>query len=241
MSMPRSLESIRVDYPAPPHVPRDRVVDINWAMGSLPNDLVDPYEPCGWLTGPEIPRLLFNVPPSGGLGAVAGMGNGAWAVTHYEDINRVYTDNEYFSNRGTAEFQSLIGETFRSIPLATDPPEHGKYRRYLMPHFTPARLNRMQADIRSLAAGMIDEFAGRGEVDIAWDFGRVYPVRIFMGLMGFPPPMFEQFLAWEWDILHSGSLEKMQAALRAVLAFLRGFIAEKERSPDDHLVSRIVH
>ena len=66
---------------------------------------------------------------------------------------------------------------------------------------------------------MIDEFADKGEVDIAWDFGRVYPVRIFMGLMGFPPAMFEQFLDWEWDILHSGSLEKMQcgAARRARL------------------------
>jgi len=239
--MSRTLDSIRADFQAPPHVPRDRIVDINWAMGGVPNDLVDPYEPCGWLAGPEIPRLLYNVPASGGLGAISGSGNGAWVVTHYSDINRVYTDNENFSNRGTAEFQSLIGETFRSIPLAIDPPEHGKYRRYLMPHFSPARLNAMQADIRALAVEMIDAFASRGEVDVAWDFGRVYPVRIFMGLMGFPPPMFEQFLDWEWDILHSGELEKIQTALRGVLEFLRNFIAEKEMNPDEHLVSKIIH
>ena len=53
--------------------------------------------------------------------------------------------------------------------------------------------------------------------------------------------MFEQFLDWEWDILHSGSLEKMQAALRGVLGFLRGFIAEKEANPDEFLTSAIVH
>ncbi len=241
MSLPRTLEAIRTDFDAPPHVPRDRIVDINWAMGSLPNDLVDPYAPCGWLAGPDVPRILYNVPMTSGLGAVAGSGAGNWVVTHYDDINRVYTDNELFSNRGTAEFQALIGETFRSIPLAIDPPEHGKYRRYLMPHFTPKRINQMQEDMRALAVEMIEEFAGRGEVDVAWDFGRVYPVRIFMGLMGFPAPMFEQFLAWEWDILHSGDLGKIQAALRSVLEFLRGFIAEKEREPDDKLVSKIVH
>ncbi len=241
MSLPRTLEDIRADFDAPAHVPKDRIVDINWAMGSLPNDLVDPYEPCGWLAGPDIPRLLYNVPASGGLAAVAGLGSGTWVVTHYDDIDRVYTDNDCFSNKGTAEFQAFIGETFRSIPLAIDPPEHGKYRRYLMPHFTPKRLALMQDDMRALAAEMIDEFASKGEVDVAWDFGRVYPVRIFMGLMGFPAPMFEQFLAWEWDILHSGDLEKIQAALRAVLEFLRGFIAEKEREPDDGLVSKIVH
>lgn len=241
MPQQRTLDSIRIDYPAPPHVPKDRVVDLSWALGSQPNDLVDPYEPFAWLAGPDIPRILFNPPAQGGLGGIAGSGKGSWIVTHYEDIERVYSDNECFSNKGTAEFQALIGETFRSIPLAIDPPEHTKYRHFLMPHFAPARLNRMEKDIRELVGEMIDEFAGKGEVDIAWDFGRVYPVRIFMGLMGFPPAMFEQFLEWEWNILHSGSLEKMQWALRGVLDFLRGFIAEKEKNPDDHLVSAIVH
>ena len=243
MTEQRTLDSIRIHGQAPAHVPRDRLVDLSWAMGLTPNDLVDPYEPCGWLAGPDIPRLLFNPAQPGALADAAtaeGSGQGAWVVTHYADIERVYTDNELFSNKGTAEFQAMIGETFASIPLAIDPPEHGKYRRFLMPWFAPARLTRMDGQIRALVNGMIDEFADRGEVDIAWDFGRVYPVRIFMALMGFPAPMFEQFLAWEWDILHSNSHAKMAAALRAVLDFLRGFMAEKQREPDDNLVSYIV-
>jgi cytochrome P450 len=238
----RTLDSIRVDYPAPPHVPKDRVVDLSFAMGGVPNDLVDPYEPFEWLAGPEIPRLLYNTPAEGGLGALSGMGNGNWVVTHYEDIDRVYTDNEYFSNKGAAEFQRLIGESFRSIPLGVDPPEHSKYRMYLVPYFSPARISRdLEPSIRDVVVEMIEAVADKGEVDIAWDFGRVYPVRIFMGLMGFPPSMFEQFLDWEWDILHSNSLEKMQAALRGVLEFLRGFMAEKEKNPDEFLVSSIVN
>jgi cytochrome P450 len=241
MAEARTLDSIRVDVPVPPHVPKDRVVDITWAIGSVPNDLRDPYEPCGWLSGPEIPRILYNAPRQGGYGSALGGGKGNWVVTHYEDIERVYTDNECFSNRGTAEFQALIGETFRSIPLAVDPPEHGKYRLYLMPTFSPAGLRKLEKRIRDVAVEMIEGFAHKGEVDVAWDFGRVFPVRIFMGLMGFPDPMFEQFLAWEWDILHSNDLAKVQAALRGVLDFLRGFIAEKEAHPDEHLVSKIVH
>jgi cytochrome P450 len=235
----RTLESIRVDVPAPPHVPKDRVIDISFAMGFVPNDEVDPYERFDWLAGPEIPRILYNAPSSNPRALGGGKGN--WVVTHYEDIERVYTDNEVFSNKGTAEFQAMIGETFRSIPLAVDPPEHSKYRMYLMPHFSPARLKLMEPHIRDVVVEMIESFRQKGEVDVAWDFARVYPVRIFMGLMGFPPPMFEQFLAWEWDILHSNDMGKMQAALRGVLEFLRGFIAEKEANPDEHLVSRIVH
>jgi cytochrome P450 len=235
-----TLDSIRVDLPAPPHVPRDRVVDLSWANGTMPNDLVDPYLPFEWLNGPDIPRLLYSPAKPGG-GSALGGGRGNWIVTHYEDIERVYCDNDLFSNRGTAEFQAFIGETFRSIPLAVDPPEHHKYRMFLMPHFSPARIGQMEADIRAVAVEMIESFADKGEVDVAWDFGRVFPVRIFMGLMGFPAPMFEQFLDWEWDILHSNSVEKLQAALRGVLDYLRAFMAEKEADPDDHVVSKIVH
>lgn len=239
----QTIESIRVDYPdAPAHVPKDRIVDLAWAMGSAPNDLVDPYVPFDFLAGPDIPNLLFNPPARSGLGAAAGAGaKGSWVVTRYKDIERVYTDNDHFSNKGTAEFQRLIGETFLSIPLAIDPPDHAKYRQFLMPWFAPSRLNKMDGQIRGLVLEMMDEFVDKGEVDMAWDFGRVYPVRIFMSLMGFPPHMFEQFLDWEWNILHSGTLEKMQWALRSVLGFLREFIEEKKVSPDEHLTSYIVH
>src|SRR5579859_1855853 len=95
MGYPDNLDAIRSDYEAPPHVPRDRVVDLSWAMGSVPNDLVDPYEPFEWLNGKDIPRLLYTAPGRAGLAAVAGMSKGNWVVTHYEDIDRVYTDNEH--------------------------------------------------------------------------------------------------------------------------------------------------
>ncbi len=245
MSQAQTLDSIRVDFPnAPDNVPKDLIVDLSFAMGGVPNDLVDPYEPTDWLAGPDIPPLLYNVPANAGLGAAIGGGAGArgtWVATRYKDIERIYSDNEFFSNKGTAEFQRLIGETFPSIPLAIDPPEHHKYRQFLIPWFAPKRLNQMDAQIRGVVREMMDEIVDKGEVDMAWDFGRVYPVRIFMALMGFPPAMFEQFLDWEWNILHSGKLETMQEALRGVLDFLRSFIAEKEKNPDEHLTSYIVH
>lgn len=241
VSEQHKLDSIRVDYAAPAHVPKDRLVDLTWALGTVPNDFVDPYAPSHWLADADIPRLLYAPSPPGAMGSVLGNGEGSWVVTHYEDINKVYSDNALFSNRGAAAFQAMIGETFPSIPLGIDPPDHSRYRLFLMPHFSPSKLNRMDAEIRVLVNEMIDVFADKGAVDMAWDFGRVYPVRIFMRLMGFPEPMFEQFLDWEWDILHSDDFEKMSAALRGVLDFLRGFMAEKEREPDDKIVSAIVH
>ncbi len=244
-TFPKSLDEIRVDYPdAPSNVPTDRIVDIGFAMGGVPNNLVDPYEPFQWLNGKGIPRLLFNKPSMSAMGAAAGGGGmqGTWVAPHYEDIDRIYCDNEHFSNLGTAEFQRLIGETFPSIPLGLDPPEHTKYRMFLTQFLGPATITRvMEPMIREVLDEMVGEIADKGEVDMAWDFARVFPVRIFMGMMGFPREKFDDFLEWEWNILHSGSLEKMQWALRNVVDFLRGFIAEKEKNPDEFLTSSIVH
>ena len=66
---------------------------------------------------------------------------------------------------------------------------------------------------------MIDAFAGKGEVDVSYDFGRVFPVRVFLDLMGFPFTMFDQFLAWEWDILHEPAIATKAAAVQGFEMF----------------------
>lgn len=221
--------------PVPAHVPPERVLDTRFAAGIVPNDLVEPYRPMDVVREDGFPRIHYYPWP------ISGNRHGAWVVTRYEDIRRVYEDNDHFSSEGVAQFQLLAGESFPSIPLGIDPPDHGKYRKFLNPWFTPVAMNEREPRIREIIGGMIDRFADKGEVDIAWDFGRVFPVRVFLDLMGFPFTMFEQFLDWEWNILHEDDLEKKAQALRGVLAYLRGFIAEKQAAPDDTLGSYIAN
>ena len=221
--------------PVPDHVPAALVKDLHFAMGDVPNDLDEPYTPCDVLRDPSVPRVLWYPYPMGGSL------KGGWAVSHYDDIRRVYEDNDAFSAIGAAQFQAFVGETFPSLPLGTDPPEHGKYRKFLNPFFTPVAMLKLEPRIRALIESMIDTFADRGEVDIAWDFGRVFPVRVFLGLMKFPDTMFDQFLDWEYKILHLDEFEVRQEALRGIIAYLRGFIAEKEAHPDDGIASHIAN
>jgi cytochrome P450 len=221
--------------PAPAHVPPELVLDTRFANGHGPNDLFDPYEPAAVLLSPDVPRIHYYPWPS------SGNQHGAWVVTHYEDIRRVYEDNELFSSHGVAQFQILAGETWPSIPLGIDPPDHGKYRKFLNPWFTPVAMRKLEPRIRATIGGMIDAFAAKGEVDVSYDFGRVFPVRVFLDLMGFPFEMFDQFLAWEWDILHEPAIATKAAAVQGVLAYLRGFIAEKQAAPDETLGSYIAN
>ena len=221
--------------PAPAHVPPELVLDTRFAHGIIPNDLADPYRPGDIVREESFPRIHYYPWP------ISGNRHGAWVVTRYEDIRRVYEDNDLFSSEGVAQFQMLAGETFPSIPLGIDPPDHGRYRKFLNPWFTPVAMNAREPRIREIIGGMIDEFAGQGEVDIAYDFGRVFPVKVFLDLMGFPFSMFEQFLDWEWNILHEDAIEKKADAVRGILAYLRGFIAEKQGAPDDTLGSYIAN
>ena len=221
--------------PVPAHVPPERVLDTRFAQGQIAYDLPDPYLPADVMRDPDVPRILYYPWPT------SGRQHGAWTVSHYDDIRRVYEDNDLFSTEGAAQFQALAGESFPSIPLGIDPPDHGRYRRFLNPWFTPVAMNDMEPNIRAIVTEMIDAVVQDGEVDIAYDFGRIYPVRVFLNLMGFPFSMFDQFLEWEYAILHNPDIGAKAEAVKGILAYLRGFIAEKQANPDETLGSYIAN
>ncbi|MFN7027789.1 MAG: cytochrome P450 [Sphingopyxis sp.] len=224
------------DAPAvPAHVPPELVLDTRFAQGQVANDLPDPYLPADVMRWPDVPRILYYPWPT------SGRQHGAWTVSHYEDIRRVYEDNDLFSTEGAAQFQALAGESFPSIPLGIDPPDHGRYRKFLNPWFTPVAMNDMEPKIHAIVTEMIDAVIGDGEIDIAYDFGRIYPVRVFLNLMGFPFSMFDQFLDWEYAILHNPDIPAKVDAVKGILAYLRAFIAEKQANPDATLGSYIAN
>jgi len=228
-------EPVILDVPAPDHVPRHLIRDLRYHMGWVPNTNAEPFEATARLFADDVPPVMWSPMPFDNFL------DGLWIVTRHSDVANVYQDATTFSSVGQAQFQLLVGETFPSLPLGVDPPLHGKYRRFLNPWFTPQAVAQMLPDIRQLADDMIDEFLAKGGGDFAYDYARVFPVRVFLRLMGLPLDMFEQFLVWEHEILHSRDQTRIANACGATLNYLRGFIAEKEAGPDDTLTSLIVN
>ncbi|CAN7650614.1 cytochrome P450 [Phenylobacterium sp. LjRoot219] len=217
----------------PAHVPASLVREVSQFL--RPNTSPDPYASTKEVFE-TFPRIFFS--PE----FAPGQYDGTWVVTHYEDIRDVYQTDALYSTAESAGFQTLIGETFRMIPLAIDPPEHGKYRVLLNPWFSPKAITALEPKILATINVLIDEFWSKGGCDVAYDFGRIYPVRVFMDLMGFPPEQLEEFLAWEYAILHGNrDVERMKWGIGSAVAYLRGFIDEMRRSPAENLTSHIVH
>lgn len=218
---------------APPHVPEHLIIEVAPYLAA--NNASDPWGVVAEVLN-TLPPIFYS--PGWRVGTISG----SWILTHYEDIREIYQNPEFYSTADVADFQKLVGETFQMIPLSIDPPDHGKYRILLNPWFSPKAINQMEESIRGAVNELIDRFVNKGECDVAYDFGRLYPVRVFMDLMGFPQARLEEFLSWEYAILHSnGDLERVQWGMRSALAYLRGFIEEVRAAPRNDLTSYIVH
>lgn len=228
-------EPVILDVPAPDHVPPHLVRDLRAFQGQKPNSLSDPYAPTDRMFAEDMPRILWSPFP------FTAVPDGSWVLTRYKDCARLLQDPTTFGSNGQADFQKIVGETFKCIPLSFDGAQHAAYRRFLNPFFTPRAVAEMDSAIRILCDEMIDDFLAQGGGDFAYDFARTFPVKVFFNLMGFPHDVLDQFVQWESDILHSRDLERVSVAITAVLAWLRAFIREKELSPDDSLTSKIVN
>jgi len=218
--------------PIPSHVPRNLIFDTEPYLAA--NDMPDPF---------ALTKTIFQeLPPIFYMPYRTAITEGHWVVTRHEDIRQVYQNDALYSTADAANFQALTGETFPMIPLAIDPPEHGKYRLLLNPWFSPRAITAMEGQIYATVNDLIDGFVDQCECDVAYDYGRLYPVRVFMNLMGFPPEKLEEFLSWEYALLHSGfDYERMRWGIGSAISYLRGFIDEMKRNPAHNLTSHIVH
>jgi cytochrome P450 len=165
--------------------------------------------------------------------------HGFWVLTRHEAIVAAYQDPELFSNAAITMLDP--DPAYRWIPEMLDPPEHTTWRRLLRPLFTPARAVAMRERIRKHCAQIVDDLAGRGSCDFVHDFARRYPTTIFLEFMGLPTCRLDEFLEWEYAILHQPAsadrAEKRRQAMGQVAACFTELIADRRRDPRDDVVS----
>ena len=170
---------------------------------------------------------------------------GHWVVTRYANIHDICHRPEVFSNNPVAIPPSL-GQDRPVIPLEVDPPDHTAYRQILTPLFSPARMQALEPQIRSLVNELIDGFAGRGECDFVEELARPLPASVFLGLMGWPLEDAPQLLRWTYDIIEGKpggtdeeSTEVRMAAGLAVYTHFAEFIDNCYENPGDDIVSQL--
>ena len=213
----------------PPHVPPELVRPIGLTEG--PEFLAAPH---AFMAG------LHDTHPPIFFGTSQHASN-AWLLIKYEDVFFVLRHPEIFTTAGATPFPRDPNDYFYMIPLEIDPPHHRKYRAMIDPMVSPRTVATMESAIRALANQLIDEFIDKGACEFTTEFGRPLPVSVFLRLMGLPQDMRDTFVGWAMGLLHAQDRKVAEVCMRETVAYLKEAIAEKKRTPDESVLSEIVH
>lgn len=211
----------------PDHVPPDlvKVFDFRTNLGPCPHAKVAELH--------KGPRIFYSPVSHQDRTAQA---VGTWVLTKAEDIRTMLQRADIFSSAQPRS--QAMGESWRLIPLEVDPPEHALYRGPLNPLFSPNRVKLIEPRMRELAAELIDGIKDQGECEFIAEFGELYPVAIFLELMGLPRSDLAKFRDWADTIVHDR--QRRGEAMGAVKTFLEACIADRRAHPDEGLISQVI-
>ena len=163
---------------------------------------------------------------------------GHWMIKRIDAISEIVKAPEYFSAR-EMQIPRVPNPPF-FIPLSLDPPDNQIYRQVLMPIFSPKAVREMEPKIREWAVRIVEDVASKGECDFVRDVASLFPVSIFMELMGMPIDRLREFreLADSFFIAHEASaLEEISGK---ILGLLGGLIEQRRASPGSDLISHLL-
>ena len=95
----------------------------------------------------------------------------------------------------------MLGSPLPLVPIASDPPEHTRFRKILQPFFSPHTL---EGDAALAAeAGDRDHrrVAAQGECEVVADVAIPYPSQVFLTLFGLPLEDRDKLVAWKTAVI----------------------------------------
>lgn len=193
-------------------------------------------------------------------------GGVVWATTDHEALTRVLRSDDFVVGAGGAELPGpLRGLTGRLLDpwaaspvdppsmLATNGPDHTRYRRLVSRAFTARAVTGLEDRIRDTAERLLDrlsEGADRTDrsdvVDIVDRYAALLPVAVIADMLGVPDDMHEQLL--EWGNHASASLDpslswrdfrRAEAAMRSLHLWFAEHVRALQADPGDDLISRL--
>ena len=117
---------------------------------------------------------------------------GVWLPVTHEGVAAVAYDTEHFTSRSVVVSETRPGEGDLPAPIGiappitSDPPFHQHARRLLLPAFAPKPIAELEPFTRDLCRELLDSVAGRTEFDAAVEYAQHIPVRVIVGMLGFP-------------------------------------------------------
>ena len=159
------------------------------------------------------------------------MNGGGWVFRRTEDQVAVIHDPEHFSNKQIQPYAEMIGASWSMIPVEQDPPDHGVYRRMLMPFFVPKTAADMDDKINDYARTRVEALKDKGRCEFMEDFAFPFPSTIFLEMMGMPVDRLHYFIELYDTITRAADMDDVLDAVREVVAYFEKEIEIRRNDP----------
>jgi cytochrome P450 len=168
---------------------------------------------------------------------------GFFVASRYDDVVQVERDPQRFSSEQGVTLP-FFGHAVPSIPLEKDPPEHGAYRRFLLPWFTPRAAAVLEPAVRAITAAAIDSFAKAGRADLVAQLAAPIPPAVIATLLGLPIGDSRRFQDASNRMVRCstvGDRVGLAAAVEELFGYLHEQIELRRVEVSDDLLGRIVN
>lgn len=209
----------------PEHVDPSRMADVN--IYALPNQAEDYHAAWRALqqTSPDIVWTPQN--------------EGHWIALRGDILAEVQSDHERFSN-SIIVIPKSVGKLHALIPTTIDPPEHGPYRTLLNAGLANSKVNSLEDVIRAEAVALIEGFRAKGRCDFTAEYAKVFPIRIFMALVGIPMQDADKIRLWAECMTRPNPPMPFEDARTAFFDYLTPILEKRRSAPGEDLLSFIV-
>jgi hypothetical protein len=176
---------------------------------------------------------------------------GTWLPVRQEDIAAVAYDTDNYTSRsvvvsevrpGPDDLPAPIG---LAPPITSDPPFHALARRMLLPAFSPKPIAALEPFTRELCRSLLDATAGQPEFDAAVEYAQHIPLRVIIGMLGFPQEDADIFRKFIHQVLEDVDMspEERQAVIAdgEIDAYMDARIAEHLAEPRDDLTTFLLN
>jgi cytochrome P450 len=164
-----------------------------------------------------------------------------WDVFLYDDVKRVLSDYESFSSQTSLEQFSIV---------SMDPPKHRLYRSIVSKAFTPKSVNDFAPRIHQITNELLDEVAGKGEMDMIADLAFPLPTIVIAELLGVPKEDREQFKKWSDEVVRGTDIangetpeqliKSQEQVTQEIFEYFTKVIENKRRNPRNDLISALL-
>jgi len=170
---------------------------------------------------------------------------GFWAVTRYEEVQRVSRDSTTFHNApnpfiddGTSSPDQDAGT--RELLISLDAPDHIKLRKLINKGFTPRRVNDLSDRLLERTNAIIDGLMERDGYDLVHDLALWLPLHVIADMVGVPEEDRAQVFAWTeltFGFDPTVTPEQRAGAMVDMFMYADNLASEREKNPQDDLMS----